>query len=407
MRSFRSAMPLALAGILVSLVPNAEGETPSGTGCFPVPSLEARGLLLRLTYTGEVFHSIRTYPDGATEYRGLFGLYLALDTGKLRLWPGGRLFIDFQNGHGQGLTVRPGGVVFPVSDIDAQDFTEVYAFGIDQDLLEGALTFTLGKQDVNERFAVNGVGGDLIFPSFTLNPTIPMPTFPAPAFGATVKLKPTWWFECGLGAYEGNPRLGDLVLESSFDGSGEVFSILEPAWKPRLGRAGRYDGNYRVGFWYLSGAFPSLKPPSCPGTFDGDYGFYLQCEQQVYEESPPGEGNEGLGIFFQFGWTPSDRNRTTRYVGGGFAYKGLVPGREKDNLVAGAAYCRLVGNRPVPGEESDFTHMELLYVARLTSWLKLQPDFQYFYDPGGGAQRNSWALGLRFELHISSDRGDS
>ncbi len=407
MRPLRPVVVLVLTGILLSLPPHAEGETPCGRKCFSVPCAETTGVRLRLLYIGEAFHSIGVTPDGATEYRGNFDLTLTLDTGKLRLWPDGKLFLDFQNGHGQGLAVTPLGIPFPVSDIDAQDFTEIYEFGIEQDLAGGRIALTVGKQDVNYRFAVNGVGEDLIFPSFTLNPAVPIPTFPAPSFGATAVLKPASRFECGVGAYEGNPEVGSLGLESALDGRGELFSVLEPRWKPRFGRKGGYEGNYRIGFWYLTGAFPSLKPASRPGTFDGNFGFYLQFEQQVYAEAPSGRGNQGLGLFFQFGWAPDDRNQTTRYVGAGCAYKGLLPGREGDDLVAAAAYSRLVGSLPVAGEEGDFTHVELLYIARLTHWLSLQPDFQYFYGPGAEARRNSWALGLRFELSVSNRCGDS
>jgi len=45
------------------------------------------------------------------------------------------------------------------------------------------------------------------------------------------------------------------------------------------------------------------------------------------------------------------------------------------------------------------THMELFYVARLTSWLALQPDLQYFTNVGPN-QGGGLAVGLRSLVHF-------
>lgn len=160
---------------------------------------EDRGIRFELNYKGEVFHAFRVEPSGKTLYRGLLDIYFGLDTEKASLWPGGRLFIKLQEGHGRGFSVNPSGVAMPISNIEAQNFTQISEFGLKQTFLDGRLRLRLSKQDVNSVFCVNESGGNFIFPSFTLIPTVPMPTFPAPALGVTFFADPAKEISAGAG----------------------------------------------------------------------------------------------------------------------------------------------------------------------------------------------------------------
>jgi carbohydrate-selective porin OprB len=100
---------------------------------------------------------------------------------------------------------------------------------MDEDLI-----LVLGKQDANVYFSRNRFGGSFIFPAFTLIQTIPMPTFPAYALGATLLVKPVRDLYLGMGAYGGTPETGGLGF-NAFNGKGGVFSILESTWKPNPG----------------------------------------------------------------------------------------------------------------------------------------------------------------------------
>ena len=354
--------------------------------------LEGRGITFSLQYTGEVFRGFDLADGKGSEYRGMVNLHFALDTEKMGLWPGGELFLDAQNGHGRGLSLSPGGVDLPISNIDAEDYTQIYEYGIIQKFLDATVQFWLGKQDVNTIFSVNDFGGNFIFPSFTLIPTIPMPTFPAPALGAAAFVKPVRWLSFGAGFYDGGPKVESLGFDTAFDGKGGYFSIFEPAWTPGFGEGGQYQGNYRLGFWYHSGTFDATQPDH--GQFSDNYGLYLQFDQLVYRQGHGDDDDRGLGAFFQFGWAPKDRNEVTRYLGGGFSWKGFLPGREHDSLAVGIGHSRLVGSQP-PGKKINLTNVELFYMAQLTPWLSLQPDIQYFDNPAVG-KSNGWALGLRW-----------
>jgi porin len=270
--------------------------------------LKDYGITVQVTYTGEAFRSFNLIPDDATRYRGLVDLHITLDTGQSGLWPNGEFFIYGQSGHGKGLAVKPAGEALPISNIDARDFTQISQFGFQQGFLGGKAQVRLGKQDVNEIFDVNEFGGSFIFPAYTLIPTVPMPTFPAPALGTSLFVEPTDWLSLGTGIYDGAPKIGSLGFDTAFDGKGGYFSIFEAAWKPVFGDQNHYPGNYRLGLWHHNGEFAATGGDYHPKTFSGNYGFYIMFDQLVFKERSTGSDDQGLGVFFQFGWAPSDRN---------------------------------------------------------------------------------------------------
>jgi len=361
--------------------------------------LENRGLTIQLTYTGEAFRSFRLIPDKATRYRGLLDLHLALDTGQSDLWPDGEFFIYGQNGHGKGFDVNPAGDLRPISNIDARDFTQISQFGFKQSFLCGKAQIRLGKQDVNAIFDVNHFGGDFIFPAYTLIPTVPMPTFPAPALGTSLFVEPTGWLSMGMGIYDGDPRVESLGFDTTFDGKGGYFSIFEAAWRPGFGVQNQYPGNYRLGLWHHSGDFAATGDSSTSKVYSNNYGLYLMFEQLVCKEHPIESDDQGLGVFFQFGWAPSSRNPVWRYAGAGFSYKGLLRGRADDTLNLGLNYSWLAGSDSAASSRSHLGNIELFYLLRLTSWFSLQPDIQYYGNPEVN-HSSGFAAGLRCILQF-------
>jgi porin len=356
--------------------------------------LRDRGIALEFIYRGELIKSAGLDPSNGTDYRGLLDLALTFQTEKMALWPGGELFLRMQNGHGRGFNVTPAGVVLPISNIDAQDFTQVSEYGLKQSVVNSRLRLTLGKQDVNKVFCKNEFGSHLLNPSYALIPTVPMPTFPAPALGVTLVAEPAKWLSLGGGFYDGGPKVGTLGFETALEGKGGYFSIFETGGRPSFGIEGHYPGNYRFGLWYHTGDFAETNPGQDSGKISGNYGFYLMIDQLVYKREKGLKGDQGLGVFFQLGWAPSDRNQVTGYVGAGCSYKGFLPSRPDDTIGIGASYTLLIGNEPQAGQRTDMTNVEFFYQVPLAPWISLRPDIQYFDNPGGG-RKNGWAAGLR------------
>ena len=357
--------------------------------------LDECGITLDFDYTGEALYGFRLQPSGETRYRGLTNLRLTIDTKKIGLWRGGKFFVNGQNGYGRDVNVSPGGIVLPISNIDAPDFTQISEYGLEQNFLDGTMQLRLGKQDVNTIFCVNEYGGFPINPFYSLIPPVPMPTFPAPALGATVVAEPLKRLSLGLGFYDGSPRIGRSGFESFFDGKGGYFWILESTWKPAFGADRRLPGDYRLGFWYHSGPFAKNGTGDDAETLNGNYGFYLQMNQAIYKKKRADDGEQELGIFMQFGWTPSDRNAITQYMGGGLQYRGMLTARANDTLGLAVSHTWLAR----ADREIRLTSVELFYIFQLTSWIGLQPDIQYFYNTGNHP-RNGLAAGVLWHVRF-------
>jgi porin len=371
----------------------ASQESDENAG-YPA-KLKHHGLTLHLNYTGEAFHGLRVLPNGATEYRGLLELEASVDTGKAGLWAGGELFIKGQNGHGREFFVNPGGISFPLSDIGGPDFTQVSEYGLKQDFLDGSVRTILGRQDVNDYFSLNRVGGSFIFPAYTLIPTVPMPTFPAPALGASLFIEPAESLSFGAGVYDGAPETGGFGFDTVFNGKGGVFSIMQFTWKTGLNLQGKYRGHHSLGIWYRSGNVVETETASGSGMHSGNYGWYLMLDHLLLREKGSKEDDQGLGAFFQLGWAPEDRNHVTKYVGAGFTYRGLLPTRDVDQLGIGLCYTWLVEKAPNAGARTHLTALELFYKAHVNTWLSLQPDIQYF-DNVEESRKNGLAVGIRW-----------
>jgi len=285
--------------------------------------------------------------------------------------------------------------------------TQVSEYWYEQRLFNDRLGIRIGKQDVNSDLCVVDFGLEFINSSFGLIPNVPMPTFPDPGLGVTGFFEPTDWLSVGGGIYDGDPQGGEWGFDTTFDGAGGSFSLVELALKPRLGRR-RLAGKYRVGFWFHSARLEELfvepehaeEELSVPTAriFPHNYGVYVAFDQMVYKEKDDPEDSQGLGMFFQFGWAPQDRNEIWRYYGVGLAYTGLLPRRDEDVFGIGLAQVRFSPRlRRIDKIAESETAVEFFYKAQLTDWMSLQPDLQYIVRPGG-TEDNAVVAGLRLDI---------
>jgi porin len=344
--------------------------------------LEALGVALELSYTGESLFALRGGRNRGGEYRGNVDLVVELDFEKLGIWRGGRLVVYGQNGHGRGISELRVGDVQTLSNLDAHRFTQLSECWLEQRLLEDRVRVKLGKQDANADFSASNFASDFLNSSFGAIPTVPMPTFPHPALGVSLFAEPAKWISLGMGI---------------FDGGGGAFTLIEGTLRSTLGRSS-LPGRHRAGLWYHSGKWEELSGSPEPGAHSGNYGVYAYSDQILYAE-PGTRGEEGLGVFGQLGWAPRDRNEVTLYLGGGLSYQGLLPRRAEDAVGLGVAHARLSGRLRGENRGKSETAIELFYRAQLGSRVSMQPDLQLILHPGG-EQRNAIAAGLRFELRL-------
>lgn len=364
--------------------------------------LVASGITFEVVYTGEVFTNTRggKNTSNATEYLGNLDVTLDLDTERMGFWQGGRIFVLFQNLHGEGITEDHVGDVQVLSNYDADDFTQISEVWLEQLLFGEALRLKIGKQESNEDFLAPEYGGDFINSSFGYPPNVLLTTYPDPGLGLAGFVRGAEWFSLGAGVYDGDAKGGQTGFNTAFDGEGGFFSITEAAFHQSFLADGRYPGTYRMGGWYHSENIKEISGDPNPKAHDGDYGLYLVADQRLIKEGGEKKEGQGLGTFFQYSWAPGDRNEIGQHFGWGLAYTGLVAGRDED--VTGIGMARVVFGRR-SRDQDDKTHettLEFFHKFQIAPWFFLQPDLQWIVNPGGGDRHNALALGTRFEIRF-------
>ncbi|MGB0055534.1 MAG: carbohydrate porin [Methyloceanibacter sp.] len=105
---------------------------------------------------------------------------------------------------------------------------------------------------------------------------------------------------------------------------------------------------------------------------------------------PRSKDPKGVALFGRVVGAPSDRNLIDFYADGGITFSGMIPRRPDDSLAIGVAYTG-ISDRSAPSTSTP----PFLWRAitrrcvrsatphSLPSGWTLQPDFQYFWQPGG------------------------
>ena len=227
------------------------------------------------------------------------------------------------------------------------------------------------------------------------------------AWGGHVKVKPSSLFYAQAGLYMAIPKANATSNHGvDFRGADDngLYFLAETGLTPELG-ADKLPGKYVVGgyYWDLENTSPSGRP------YDGRYGFYLQADQMLWREASleaasdskatvsakPKLTDQGLRWFSFFNFAPEGNSAMPFYFHTGLIYKGLIPGRDNDQL--GVAYARGNYRRYESSQKTHEGVIECDYRFRVNKWAYAQPYLQYIIRPGGtGAVKDATVLGVNF-----------
>jgi porin len=231
----------------------------------------------------------------------------------------------------------------------------------------------------------------------------PIPTYPDPALGVAAFLTPVEWMTLAGGVYDADGLGTHTGFDTAFHGENNSFTIGELILRSKF-RSGQrtLPGVYKTGGWYHSGDwdvyFNDLNGRLPARTHRGNAGFYAMGEQAIWRENPTDETDEqGLGVFFEFGWSPSKYNEMPGFYAGGFNYTGLIPGRDADITGLGFAHASLSGEVQSLEHRYSETVIELFHKVQLNEFISIKPDCQYIFDPGGDG-RDAVIVGARLEV---------
>jgi porin len=354
-------------------------------------ALVDRGVTIDAVYATDLFTA-----RGETEALGHIDAALTLDIHKLGGWDGGTLYVLGQNNHGSGINRQVGSAV-GVTNLEAAPYTQLTELFFEQVLWDGRLRFRIGKQDANRDFGTPRFGGNFLNNNFGMFPNSPMPSYPATGLGAIVIAQPVAWVTGKLAVYEGSPEIGGLGLDSAFRSGGGATLASSIAVTHHYGPGDRDGGTTSAGAWMQSDDDEAAGITD-PEMFDSNAGWFLQNDERIYAHPEDPSDPRGLTLILRTSQARADRSVFPRYAGGSAAWHGLGP-RSNDTVGAGAGYfsiARQVGGSPGTGSE---WFLEAFYKLRLTSFLSLQPDLQWFRHPGGDGA-DAFVAGMRLKLKL-------
>ena len=388
-------------------------------GLLPNP-LQKYGIKFATTYIGETLGNVSGGLKQGAIYEGRLNLAVDVDLQKLAGLRDLTFHANMFQIHGDGLSRSNLQNFLGASGVEALPSTRLYEIWFEQKW-GNTLSLRAGQlaadtEFINAKYTDVFTNASLGWPAITsVNLPSGGPSPPLAALGARLRanLTPNWTVAAAI--FDGDaagPGPEDPQLR---DDHGTNFRINDPPlvvgevqyiWNGEKGDPG-LDGKFKLGGWRHFGGFSdqrfsaegvSLASPFSSGmsaNFSGNFGIYSVFEQKIYRVG--NDDDRGIGIFARVSSSPSDRNLIDRYADGGIEFIGLSDSRPKDKFGIAAGYAH-VSNRaraldldfqqlmgsgwPLRSYESLLT---AVYQYEVRSGWTLQPNFQYFVHPGGGA----------------------
>ena len=393
----------------------------STLGLLPNP-FQKYGIKFAATYIGETLGNVSGGLKQGAVYDGRLNVAVDVDLQKLRRLQGLSFHANMFQTHGDGLSRDYLKNYLVASGIEALPSTRLYEMWFEQkwgdkdkyDLRAGQLA--ADTEFINSKYTDVFTNASLGWPAITsLDLPSGGPSPPLAALGARLRVNVNDNLTLVGAVFDGNaagPGPGDPQLR---DNAGINFRINDPPlvlgeaqfiWNGEKGDPG-LAGKFKIGGWLHFGEFSdqrftaqgvSLASPlgsGMPASLSGDVGVYSVFEQRLYRVG--NDPDRGIGIFARVSLSPSDRNLIDRYADGGIEFVGLSDSRPKDKFGIAFGYAhvssraqaldvdfqQLMGSSwPLRSFESLAT---VVYQYEVRAGWTLQPNFQYFVHPGGGA----------------------
>jgi porin len=419
------------------------------------PALEARGIDVGLQYIGEIlgvsgglWGGERPGSGPFATYEGRFDLNINVDLEKFMGWSGGKFNVrGFQINNAQNTNAADyvGSIADP-SNIDAYATTRLFTLWFEQNFGSFA-SIRVGQLAADDEFLISNTAGGLINGTFgwatIMSANLPSggPAYPLATPGVRLQINPTQNIAllgavfsgdpAGKDCYTNNPDADPQICNrygTTFSFSGGAFWLGEAQYNVNQEKDSKgLAASYKFGARYHTGEFadqrfgvdefgmvvPRALDPAFPLYHRGDWGIYGVIDQMFWRG-----GDASASVFVRAGLVPADRNLESWYIDGGIGLKGLVPGRADDTLTVGVAYSKISpdaiaadrdqvvyngSNWPLRSGEPV---LEISYIAQVTPWWTVQPDFQIIWKPGGnvpfdeddlsfGVVPNAYLFGVR------------
>jgi porin len=416
------------------------------------PALAKYGVTLTILENVEAFENLSGGVKQGFEADGLTTVTLQMDTEKAFGLKGGTLNVSGLQYWGGNLTENNLSVLQTLTDVEAPVGVRLWELWYQQKFTD-EFDIKIGEQSLDEEFTIaptantvfiNGVSGWPALP--TINLPGGGPAYPLAGLGVRGRLQVADGVTVLAGVFNGSPIPRDSPSTATSNPHGVSFPLdvgtlaiaeLQYAYgstgsaKPNA--VGPLPGVYKIGAWYDSYKFddqqfdtvglPLASPltKGMPATHHGDFSLYGVMDQMVWRSKD--NANRSLNVFFRPMFTPyQDRNLVSASINAGFALHAPLTARDNDvfGVEMGTAWASSGASgfdrqmqffqpsvyTPIRSNE---TFIEATYQFQvLPSWV-VQPDVQYFINPGMGIAnpddptqriKNELVVGLRTNINF-------
>jgi porin len=416
------------------------------------PALANYGVTLTILENVEVFGNLTGGVRQSVEPKGLTTVTLQMDTEKAFGLKGGTLNVSGLQVYGGQLNEDDLLVLQTLSDIDAPEGVRLWELWYQQKFGD-KFDVKIGEQSLDEEFIIAPSGNSLFINGVSGWPGLPTvnlpgggPAYPLAGLGIRGRAQVTDSITVLAGVFNGspipfnspntpasNPHGVSFPLDTGTLAIAELQYALGSSASGKANADGPLPGVYKLGAWYDSTKFddqqtdnmglPLASPLSDgdPAEHHGDFSLYGVMDQMVWRSKD--DTNRSVNVFFRPMFTPfQDRNLVSASINAGFALKAPLPTRDNDafGVEMGTVWASSGASAfdrqqqffqpsvftPIRSNE---TFLEATYQLQVVpSWV-IQPDVQYFINPGMGIAnpdeptqriKNEFVVGLRTNINF-------
>ena len=359
------------------------------------------------------------------EYNGLTTATVQFDPHAVFGWNGGLFNVSALQIHGGNLSASHLDVLNVATGIEAEPATRLWELWYQQKFGD-AFDVKVGQQSLDQEFMISQNAAYFLNSAFGW-PTLPTfdmpgggPAYPLSALGVRARAH-EGDFTLLAGVFNGSPviqqrgrpaeaKLLRRKLPAERGRAGDRRAAIRHTDERRCGKGkeqGSLPGTYKIGFWYDSEDFADLRYNSAglplgnptnnqtPATHSGDYGFYAVADQMIWRADDP---DRNVNVFLRPMFTPlEDRNLVSFSLNAGITMHEPIVGRKDDTAGLGMGVAEVSSSASGLAQDVAFynpgiysprrsaeTYVEATYQYQVRAWWQLQPDVQYFFNPGGG-----------------------
>jgi porin len=346
-------------------------------------------ITLRLQYTGEAaYNTVGGIHDGGTYMNQILG-QLHVSTDKAFGWTGGSIVLEAFYENANSLDTQYVGAEQDPSIIDTSGVAmfRLYQAYYKQDI--GNTNLLFGIYDLETEFGISRPMDIFFNGGYAWNLTLDQSglngpsTYPSTSLAFRLRQKFSDYWSIQASVLDGMP---DSVKDPSanaviFNKTNGALLIGEVDFTPTK------TTKIMAGYWDYTGQFDVINQTNADGTQRqgfGSRGGYIGGATRIYSPTT----RRGLDVFANIGVAGAATNLIDRSLNVGLTYTGLLDARPFDRMgiaagvvAASPAYkeMQIASGNGVKNYETNF---ELTWRAPITKWLTVQPDVQYWVNPG-------------------------